>query len=99
MQKLYRECALESLFFHVNNLCGQRINNNANKSYVGPVWDAKFSGDRVITCGEDSTIRIWDSWTKHCLKILSGHLAGVLSVSLRQTSGTLPLNLFPKVTK
>ncbi|KAK3697524.1 hypothetical protein QZH41_007320 [Actinostola sp. cb2023] len=27
------------------------------------VYDAKFSGDRVVTCGEDSTVRIWDSWT------------------------------------
>jgi len=55
---------------------------------VGPVWDVKFSGaDRVVTCGDDGTIRIWDSWSSHCIAVLSGHLDAVLSISLRQITG------------
>ena len=56
--------------------------------FVGPVWDVKFSGtDRVVTCGDDGTIRLWDSWSAHCLTVLSGHLDAVLSISLRQITG------------
>lgn len=56
--------------------------------FVGPVWDVKFSGaDRVVTCGDDGTIRIWDSWSSHCIAVLSGHLDAVLSISLRQITG------------
>ena len=55
---------------------------------VGPVYDVKFSGaDRVVTCGDDGTIRIWDSWSSHCIAVLSGHLEAVLSISLRQITG------------
>ena len=55
---------------------------------VGPVWDVKFSGAaRVVTCGEDGTIRIWDSWSRHCVAVLTGHLGAVLSISLRQITG------------
>ena len=56
--------------------------------FLGPVWDVKFSGaDRVVTCGDDGTIRLWDSWSTHCIAILSGHLDAVLSISLRQITG------------
>ena len=55
---------------------------------VGPVWDVKFSGvDRVVTCGDDGTIRLWDSWSTQCIAVLSGHLDAVLSISLRQIAG------------
>ena len=55
---------------------------------LGPVWDVKFSGSaRVVTCGEDGTIRIWDSWSSHCVAVLTGHLGAVLSISLRQITG------------
>lgn len=55
---------------------------------VGPVWDVKFSGAaRVVTCGEDGTIRIWDSWSSHCVAVLTGHLGAVLSISLKQITG------------
>ena len=60
---------------------------------IGAVWDVKFSGDRVVTCGEDGTIRIWDGWTGHCLAVLSGHLDAVLSVSLRQIPGLCSSNV------
>ncbi|KAL9957673.1 hypothetical protein ACROYT_G034597 [Oculina patagonica] len=60
------------------------------KGHRGPVWDVKLSGDRVVTCGEDGTIRVWDSWTSHCLAVYSGHLDAVLSISLRQMPGLSP---------
>ena len=60
---------------------------------IGPVWDVKFSGDRVVTCGEDGTICIWDSWTNHCVATLSGHRGAVLSISLRPISGLCSFSL------
>ncbi|KAJ7340122.1 SCF ubiquitin ligase complex subunit cdc4 [Desmophyllum pertusum] len=60
------------------------------RGHAGSVWDVKFSGDRVVTCGEDGTICIWDSWTSHCIAVLSGHRDAVLSISLRQIPGLSP---------
>ena len=54
---------------------------------VGQVLDVKFSGDRVVTCGDDGTIRIWDGWTGYCVMVLTGHLNSVTSISLRPTPG------------
>jgi len=62
------------------------------ESPLGPVWDAKFSGDRVITCGEDGTIRIWDGWTNHCINTLLAHRAAVHSIALRQIPGLCSFN-------
>jgi len=54
---------------------------------AGAVWDIKYSGDRLVTCGEDGTIRIWDSWTGHCVRSITAHQRAVLSISLRQAPG------------
>ena len=68
--------------------------------FVGPVWDVKFSGAaRVVTCGDDGTIRLWDSWSAHCVAVLSGHLDAVLSISLRQITGYCMKTLEKKKTK
>lgn len=56
---------------------------------LGPVWDVKFSGDRVVTCGEDGTVRVWDSWTRHCITTFVAHLDAVYSVALRRIPGLL----------
>ncbi|XP_032240312.2 probable E3 ubiquitin ligase complex SCF subunit scon-2 isoform X2 [Nematostella vectensis] len=60
------------------------------KGHNGPIWDVKLSGDRVVTCGADATIRIWDGWTGQCLRILTGHLRGVLCIDLRKRPGVSP---------
>ena len=52
-------------------------------SSVGPVWDVKFSGDRVISCGQDFTIRIWDTWTTQCISTILGHRNSICSIALR----------------
>ncbi|XP_031559416.1 F-box/WD repeat-containing protein 7-like isoform X2 [Actinia tenebrosa] len=53
----------------------------------GPVYDAKISGDRVVTCGEDCTVRIWDAWTGCCLKTFQGHEHRVICLALRRKPG------------
>ena len=55
--------------------------------FVGQVLDVKFSGDRVVTCGVDGVICIWDGWTGCCVMVFRGHLDSVTSISLRQTPG------------
>ena len=54
---------------------------------AGAVLDIKYSGDRLVTCGEDGTIRVWDSWTGHCVRSITAHQRAVLSISLRQAPG------------
>ena len=56
-------------------------------SFTGAVLDVKISGDRVITCGEDGTFRVWDSWTNHCIKAVLAHVGAVCSIALRQIPG------------
>lgn len=57
------------------------------EGHSGQVLDVKLSGDRVVTCGMDDVICIWDGWTGCCLMVLKGHLDSVTSISLRQTPG------------
>ena len=77
-----------AIYATVQLIAMKKINSMLSLVCVGPVWDVKFSGaDRVVTCGDDGTIRIWDSWSSHCIAILSGHLEAVLSISLRQITG------------
>ena len=52
-----------------------------------------FSGDRVVTCGEDGTIRVWDSWTNHCIATIAEHLDAVCSVALRKIPGLYNFSL------
>ncbi|EDO35166.1 predicted protein [Nematostella vectensis] len=49
-----------------------RISRISPRDSRRPIWDVKLSGDRVVTCGADATIRIWDGWTGQCLRILTG---------------------------
>jgi len=53
------------------------------RGHTGPVWDVKFSGDRVISCGQDFTIRIWDTWTTQCISTILGHRNSICSIALR----------------
>ena len=41
----------------------------------------------MITCGEDGTIRVWDSWTNHCITAVLAHVDAVCSIALRQIPG------------
>jgi len=42
----------------------------------------KLSNDRIVSFFYDGTIRIWDLYTKKCLKILRGHTRQVTSLSV-----------------
>lgn len=59
------------------------------KGHKGPIWDVKFSGDQVVTSGQDCTIRIWDSWTTHCITTVQAHRDSVSSIALRKSTGLL----------
>lgn len=52
--------------------------------FVGLVWDVKFLGIvRVVICGDDSIIRLWDSWLVYCVVVFLGYLDVVFLVFLR----------------
>eukprot|EP01080_Neovahlkampfia_damariscottae_P006189 gene6189-10196_t len=39
------------------------------------------SGDFVITGSDDTTVKIWNTWTKKCIKTLHGHCSNVFATS------------------
>jgi WD40 repeat protein/transcriptional regulator with XRE-family HTH domain len=52
--------------------------------HTDSIWSLAFSSDerRLISSGDDRTIRIWDSTTGACLKILTGHQNRVRTIAL-----------------
>ena len=40
------------------------------------------SGDQLVSCSRDKTIRVWQTETGHCLKTLSGHAEWVRHVAV-----------------
>jgi WD40 repeat protein len=40
----------------------------------------KISDDRIVSCSQEKTIRIWDLNSGECLKLLRGHENFVLSI-------------------
>ena len=67
------------------------------KGHTGAIYDLKIVNNHIVSCGEDSTIRIWDLKTLECVAVcggVAGHKDHVLSVdatpdlSLVVSSGT-----------
>ena len=52
-------------------------------NHVGAIRDYAFSpdGKRALSGGDNSTVRLWDVETGHCLVVLEGHTADVWSVA------------------
>ncbi len=48
-----------------------------------------LDGNRIVSGGHDGTIRIWDTNTGQCLRVLEGHLDGVQSLALSADGGRL----------
>eukprot|EP01105_Mastigella_eilhardi_P023610 TRINITY_DN5996_c0_g1_i1.p1 TRINITY_DN5996_c0_g1~~TRINITY_DN5996_c0_g1_i1.p1 ORF type:complete len:1159 (-),score=231.26 TRINITY_DN5996_c0_g1_i1:59-3463(-) len=50
-----------------------------------PVLGLAVDDLKVISCGEDKMVRLWDCHTARCLRVLEGHTNSVLSVHSDQT--------------
>jgi hypothetical protein len=48
----------------------------------GPVWNAVFAGDRLLTAGEDSWVRVWDLASGKELQRFGGHSHVVYSLAV-----------------
>ena len=48
----------------------------------GPINAYAFSpdGKRILTAGQDKTVRLWEVETGHCLRLLKGHVGPVMKV-------------------
>jgi WD40 repeat protein len=57
--------------------------------HISRLWDVAFLGereDRVSTCSEDGTIKIWDIEKKCCIATLRGHASDVWCLALASFS-------------
>ena len=53
--------------------------------HISRLWDVVFLGereDRVATCSEDSTIKLWDIEKKCCIATLRGHASDIWCLAL-----------------
>ena len=56
------------------------------KGHIGDILSCAFSpdGKRIITGGEDRTVRFWDFETGECIKILRDHTSSVIGCAFSQ---------------
>jgi tRNA A-37 threonylcarbamoyl transferase component Bud32 len=48
----------------------------------GPVWNAAFAGDRLLTAGEDSWVRVWDIGSGKEIQRFDGHTHVVYTLAV-----------------